>query len=373
MRKYRLIAAAIGLAAVTAPAWPAGAEDKTILIELTSRSLALPSGVSASGSAISGTLNSVVGGAFYWMPTTGWVFAGGSSARDISADGRTLVGTALDPQGRRQAAIWLRSAEWRLLGALTPSAAPCNDILSGAYDTSADGRVVVGDAYNGCGFNRAFRWEEATGMVDLGTLVPGQPTTAYGISGNGRVIVGRQFQLEGTEQGTKWVDNRQEHIPVQAGNIAGYVGPAKAANADGSIVVGESCYAGVFDQSAWVWTASGGTVCLPPPTNRVIPGPGPAPPVIGEANATSDDGHVIGGGQRAGTADSDAVIWIDRKPVYLKDYLRANGVPTAFEGWPRTGAIEGISADGRILVGWGAAPENFRGYMVILGAKQVMP
>ena len=57
-----------------------------------------------------------------------------------------------------------------------------------------------------------------------------------------------------------------------------------------------------------------------------------------------------------GSDDTDAVIWIDRVPFYLKDYLRAHGVPNAFETWINTGAITGISPDGRILVGKGAAP-----------------
>ena len=367
MQIRRPTAAIVGLACILTASGPLTAEDKTILIELSGRASGLVNAVSATGSVVVGGLDS--GGAFYWMPTTGAIFAGGLGAIDVSRDGRTIVGSALDPQLRQNAAIWLRSAEWRLLGSFSPTAVPCDRFLSTGLGTSADGRVVVGHAYNGCTFTHAFRWEEATGMVDLGTLVADRPTSARGISGNGRVVVGEQTRTDGAAQGTRWVDNRQELIPVQAGNIAGYIGPAKAANVDGSIVVGESCFASVIDQSAWVWTASGGTQCLEPPARRVSPGP----PVIGEANATSDDGRIIGGGQRIGAMDSDAIIWINKQPAYLKDFLRANGVANAFEGWPRTGAIEGVSPDGRILAGWGAAPTGFRGYIVILGSKQVMP
>ena len=72
-------------------------------------------------------------------------------------------------------------------------------------------------------------------------------------------------------------------------------------------------------------------VCLPPPRIRL-------PLVyIGAAYAVSDDGRVIAGAQSFGL-ESEAVIWIDRVPHYLKDYLRANGVPSAFEGWVNTGA-----------------------------------
>jgi hypothetical protein len=83
---------------------------------------------------------------------------------------------------------------------------------------------------------------------------------------------------------------------------------------------------------------------------------------------------VIGGGHSVGgSPDSNAVIWIDRSPAYLKDFLQANGVPKAFEQWINTGSITDVSPDGRILVGWGAAPGGYRGYIVILGSSRVMP
>jgi acyl-CoA synthetase (AMP-forming)/AMP-acid ligase II len=105
---------------------------------------------------------------------------------------------------------------------------------------------------------------------------------------------------------------------------------------------------------------------LPAPRRRVSPGPA----ILVDANATSEDGRVIGGGQNVGgSPDSDAVIWIDGSPSYLKEYLQANGVPNAFATWVNTGAITGISPDGRILVGNGAAAGGFRGYIVILGER----
>jgi glyceraldehyde-3-phosphate dehydrogenase/erythrose-4-phosphate dehydrogenase len=39
---------------------------------------------------------------------------------------------------------------------------------------------------------RAFRWEESTGMVDLGSTVPGRSSRADGVSGDGRIVVGFQ-------------------------------------------------------------------------------------------------------------------------------------------------------------------------------------
>ena len=106
--------------------------------------------------------------------------------------------------------------------------------------------------------------------------------------------------------------------------------------------------------------------CLQPPRIRVLDN------FIGIALATSEDGRVIGGAHSFGL-ESEAVIWIDREPAYLKDYLRANGVPDAFEGWVNTGFITGISRDGRMVVGYGAGPTNFQGYIVMLPKLGAVP
>ena len=334
-----------------------------MLVELEQRSEGLPAAVSASGAVVAGGLST--GGGFYWMPTTGVIYIGGLGATSVSGDGSTIVGVAADARGL-QAAIWLRAAEWRLLGSFRPDAASCDASLSTATDTSRDGRIVVGSARDGCNISHAFRWEESTGMVDLGSSVAGRASLAQGVSADGRVVVGYQDAADGFRQGARWMEGRQELFT----GPGGVVGTANAANRAGSIVVGRVCNPAAVQpsdptfQSAWVWTTQDGLRCLPAPRLRVSPGP----LIIVEANATSDDGRVIGGGQNVGgSEDSDAVIWIDRVPFYLKDYLRANGVPDAFATWVNTGSITDISPDGRILVGKGAALGGFRGYIVILG------
>ena len=342
------------------------AADQNLLIYLPERSTAIPNGVSASGAVVAGSL--AVGGGFYWMPTTGIVFIGGLGATKVSLDGRTIVGQVLDSRVL-QAAIWLRGAEWKALGSFTPTAAPCGASLSLATDTSADGRVVVGYASNGCNLQHAFRWEESTGMVDLGSSVAGKLSVANAISPDGKVVVGHQEAADGFRQGARWVDGRQ----VLFTGPHDLVGAANATNRDGSIVVGRVCSGedeslqnpNPYGQSAWVWTPQDGLTCLPAP--KRVPSQGPV--VVVEANATSDDGRVIGGSQGVGADDTNAIIWIDRSPVYLKEYLQANGVPDAFKDWPNTGAITDVSPNGRILVGKGAAPLGFRGYIVILGEK----
>jgi len=360
----RAFAAFAGVALISIATSPTKADDQTLLIELDARSSALASAVSASGSVVVGGL--AEGGAFYWMPTTGVVFAGGMTADGVSGDGHTIVGWARDVAGIQQAAIWQRATEWRLLGSF-PNAIPCDAFLGGATDVSRDGQVVVGYAYNSCTSAHAFRWQESTGMVDLGSSVPGRSSLAQGVSGDGAVVVGHQTRADGFTQGAKWVDGRQELIP----GPDGFVGTAMATNNDGSLVVGRICRPPfAADQSAWMWRTQGGTTCLPAPRRLVSPGP----VIILEAAATSDDGQVIGGSQNVGgSVDSNAVIWINGQPAYLKEFLQANGLPDAFRTWVNTGTITGISPDGRILVGWGAALGGYRGYIVILGSSRVIP
>jgi len=343
---------------------PVRAEDKTTLIELDRRSGALPLAVSVNGSVTVGAVDG--GGAFYWMPTTGAIYLGGQQALGVSADGTRIVGIAYDARRVENAAFWLRGTEWQLLGSFA-NAVPCDQNLSSATATSRDGSVIVGIAWRDCSAAHAFRWEEKAGMVDLGSSVAGRSTQALGVSGDGRVVVGGQDAATGYRQGARWVDGREELFTGPGGAV---VGSTRAVNRDGSIVAGRQCRPDQpSDQSAWIWTPSGGTQCLPAPGRKSAP-----VQIITEANALSDDGHVIGGRQGvASSPDQDAVIWIDRSPAYLKDFLRANGVPNAFETWVNTGEITGVSPDGRILVGYGAALGGYRGYMVILGSKLMMP
>ena len=366
MSTRRVMTACAALVLVLVLTFGIRADERTMLIEIEPRSEALPTGVSASGAVVSGGFNNG-GGGFYWMPTTGVIFAGGAQASAVSRDGHTIVGTARDSSRIQQAAIWTGGTEWRLLGSFAGSAGPCDASLSQATGVNRDGQTVVGFAYSGCTSAHAFRWQESGGMVDLGSTVQGRPSRALGVSADGMIVVGDQTTAEGFSQGARWAGGRQELMTGPEGPA----GSAMAANHDGSIVVGRVCVPAsgrVGDQSAWIWRAQGGLTCLSAPRRLVSPGP----PILVEAAATSDDGQMIGGSHGIGV-DSNAVLWIAGQPTYLKEFLQANGLPNAFRTWINTGTITGISPDGRVLVGWGAALGGFRGYMVILGSSRVIP
>ena len=61
------------------------AKDPPLLIEFDRSANALPAAVSAAGSVVVGNL--ATGGAFYWMPTTGAIFIGGSQGLGLAMAG----------------------------------------------------------------------------------------------------------------------------------------------------------------------------------------------------------------------------------------------------------------------------------------------
>jgi probable HAF family extracellular repeat protein len=271
----------------------------------------------------------------------------------VSRDGRTIVGDVFDANGKENAAIWQGGKEWRVLGSFHPNALSCDAFLSSAWGASDDGRVIVGLGWDGCKFAHAFRWEESTGMVDLGSIVSGQSTRANDVSGDGRVVIGWQETSWGFRQGAMWTDGREEVLT----GPNGIVGEAFGANSDGSIIVGGNCSPG--EQAAWMWRRESGITCYPPPRQR------PLQNFLVLMLSTSEDGRVVGGAHSFGL-ESESILWLDGEAHYLKDYLREHGIPDAFEGWVNTGFIQAVSPDGRVLAGYGAGPTTFTGYVVIL-------
>jgi probable HAF family extracellular repeat protein len=356
MRTLRVIAIAVLVALVHRPVAQNGVFFMALPPEV------LPADVGANAFMVVGSFYS--GRALLWRPTSGTRNLGGRSGAAISLDGQTIVGRALDARGYENAAIWQGRNEWRVLGSFRPDAEACDNLLSGAFGASNDGNVIVGLGWDGCRIAHAFRWEESTGIVDLGSTTDNRSSRANEVSGDGRVVVGWQENAEGFRQGAKWVERRQEIIVNSAGRV---VGEAHGANRDASILVGRNCdpyNPNPIDpatRAAWKWTAAGGVQCFPMEKPRLLPDY----PYTTMMTDTSDDGRVIGGAFSFGL-DSEAVIWTDGQGSFLRDYLERHGLVDAFRRWINTGFITGVSPDGRTLVGYGAGPSAFQGYMVIL-------
>jgi uncharacterized membrane protein len=318
-----------------------------------------PTSIGLNGFIVAGDFTE--GGAFHWMPTSGVTLIGGGQAF-VSRDGRTIVGGLFDANGVQQAAKWAGGTSWRQLGPLVPGALPCDFSQSFASATSGDGRFVVGGGWYGtsaaddCRLFSAFRWEESTGYTLLGSL-SGQSSRADAISADGRVIVGYEEAVSGPVaiNGAKWVDGREEIIRGPLGPV----GFAKAVNRDGTIIAGTACTPDLPNQppNAFAWTAAGGTQCYPVEAPRWVQW------VRGfnyntYIYAVSDDGRVMGGAIHFDIAagEEESVVWFDGEPVFLRDYLIANGYPNAFDGHFNTGRITAISPDGRTIVGHNGGP-----------------
>src|SRR5262245_53523383 len=195
-------------------------------------------------------------------------------------------------------------------------------------------------------------------MVDLGKL-GARSSQTNGVSGDGRVVVGWDEDTTDFRQNAKWIDGKKKIIP----GPSGFVGEAFAANRDGSLIVGAGCDPMNFTApaSGWTWTASAGLTCY-----RVVPPSSLRPlPYQVLMLETSEDGRVIGGSLSFGL-DAESLVWFDGEPFFLRDYLRDHGVPDAFQGWVNSGFVTGVSPDGRTLVGYGAGPRAFQGFMVLL-------
>ena len=351
----RVILAPLIAAALLAPL---GAQSSSTPFFMDLPDEVLPYGVGAGGWTSVGIIRNRVNG-MYWMPTTGTVSLGGNFAAAVSRDGRLVAGNAFDARRLENAAIWVGGTSWRTLGSISANAAPCDALLSSTYGMNGDGTVIVGLAWDGCNVARAFRWTEQTGMVNLGTL-NGRPTRANAVSANGRVVVGWGTDPTGPRLGAKWVDGVQQMIQNASG---GPVGEAFAVNQDGSIIAGTNCdYRSITGPpTGWVWTADKGVQCLPVSRPATLP----ALPYSVLISTMSDDGRVMGGAYSFGL-DSEALIWLDGQVYFLRDYLRNNGLVDSFRGWINTGFITAATPDGRTLVGYGAGPTAFRGYMVVL-------
>ncbi len=112
-----------------------------------------------------------------------------SFSASVSANGKVSVGYALwddDSPIRREAVRWNASGQATGLGDL-----PGERDWSLAWDVSADGTIIVGEAWGERG-REPFYWTEATGMIGLGDQPGGIiHGIARAISSDGSIIVGR--------------------------------------------------------------------------------------------------------------------------------------------------------------------------------------
>ena len=294
----------------------------------------------------------VVGGTgstvFRWTPADGLVGIGGpgwNSAGnvDISRDGTSITATTTGGDGITRASVWAGGTSWTQLPGLGGVSGTSE---SSSYANNGDGSMVVGLAWINAGSAHAFTWTQATGTVDLGTTVPNRSTRANDVSADGMVVVGWQDLADGTRQGARWVNGVQSLFTYTDPNQVTFpCGEAQTVNADGSLVAGNNIFGG--GNEAWFWSAATGqTALLPnlpgqPLSNRAIPA------------GMVDDGSWIVGANGGSPFTRRAILWINGVENDLLTYLTNLGTP-GLAGYTSLGSCTGISADGRVITGFGA-------------------
>jgi probable HAF family extracellular repeat protein len=221
--------------------------------------------------AIAGNLDLGQGGtthAFRWtratgmvdlgtLPTTGYGAFVTSIANGVNADGSVIVG---ESSYGNVATLYTHAFRWVLTPGTTTGT--MTDIDGGAQTESdaiavnADGSVVVGSADDGNGFigtTHAFRWTQATGMVNIGRL-PGLDTyaSANAVSDDGNVIVGTSSHLGAIvldQTAFRWtqstgIQNLNTLLTNAGVNLNGAVlQTAVGITGDGQFIVGEGLFA----------------------------------------------------------------------------------------------------------------------------------
>lgn len=289
-----------------------------------------------------------------WLPnvdlTREWAFVWrtGVGMRPMSFP--ALVRTnALDVSGDGSTVLIVGNGVFHYVSAPGTGTRWIGDLGGGgrAYALSADGMVVVGTRNTATSWpdvHEAFRWTAATGIDGLGF------TEARDVSADGKIIVGSQATLN--EFGT-----RTEEAPYVWRDGAGSVvvetlhGHASAVSDDGSAVVGSYLEGPRGTGVYHAFRERNGITILDSAASNVF-----APFDV------SDDGAVVVGEKiypALGLRGFQAAIWTEEHGLRTVEDVLANDLGIDIGGWQLQRAT-GISADGRVITGFGLSPSNRR-------------
>jgi probable HAF family extracellular repeat protein len=251
-----------------------------------------------------------------------------SEARDVSADGKTVVGRSIDAQGRLRAFRWTETGGMQDLGAL-------GGLVSSAFGVSADGAVVVGWASDSYGRTRPFRWTQAGGMQDLGTF-GGSTGDAWAASADGSVVVGAAHNAQGQWRAFRWTQaTGLQELP----GIGGAESGVRDLSADGTVMVGLARNA----QGQWRavrWTAAGVQDLTQAYASLIGQGS-----YLEVAQSVSPNGrYIVGQGYNAATQRTEAYLLETEppRPGTIRFVRYNRGLTTRFKS---------VSWDGQVVVG----------------------
>jgi len=208
-----------------------------------------------------------------------------------------------------------------------------------AYHMSDIGDVIAGTAGDGIAEPaRAFRWTEATGLQALGA-VPGTPagasTSVFGIAADGSAIIGQVALDSSFAHAFRWTaaTGMQDLTPGDRKSQVTYVSP------NGEVVIGYFWIDVGSAVGGFRWTEATGAL---------------------EVNYTRPLGIGADGDLLVGdTLQGPSIETFGKLAGKMPDLVRVAGPGLVPSGWsdPR---LDGVSHDGRLLVGNGINPNGQR-------------
>lgn len=191
----------------------------------------------------------------------------GGEALGVSEDGSVVVGF-----GNFIGSLWnrplpLNEAMMWVNGVATPLGFTGNGLWSKAYDVSADGQIVVGEAHlnTSIGEYMAVLWINGVGPVEVGDLPGGYDRSrAVAVSADGMTIAGWGSKLfhPFIHRMFRWTQaGGMLDLGVAPGHL---LAEATAMTADGNVIVGWGQVSGVTNRTPVIWDATSGVRDLIP-------------------------------------------------------------------------------------------------------------
>jgi probable HAF family extracellular repeat protein len=239
----------------------------------------------------------------------------------VSATGQYAAGRSFDSNFNTEGFFWSAATGKVGVGDLP------GGLVSSEAAAVSDTGVVVGTSSATSSGEEAFRWTSSTGIVSIGTLGGSErQAITEDVSADGSIIVGMSKNVGNRQKVFRWT-NATGMTEVTGPNLDPDLPTyARAISGDGSTIVGEGSFTGVFGARAFRWTAATGYLALETTAggNSV-------------AWETSYDGQVI-----VGSANDRAFRWTSATGV----------VPLAdLPSGDRFRRALGVSGNGDLVVG----------------------
>ncbi len=258
----------------------------------------------------------------------------------VSNDGivsGTNINTQYTPNTEMAGLYDYRTEQWTFLGTNSAVGEPFNEDYNSAWGGSADGTVVVGMQYYSPATYRTFKWTQAEGYNNIGSINI-RSNRPNGVSSDGNVVFGWEDTPSVPRAAVAWIDGEVIQLaPDQWGE-------ASDASSTGEYIVGYATGQG------FIWSEPTGTVFFENTLND------------GDvfANVVLDDGTVMGytveGFPPFIELRRAFVRYLDGEMTTFNEYAASRGFVDA-DDWIFY-SINDATSDGNQFIGAGVNPDG---------------